>query len=248
MAVALGHGGDPRRVLVGHPGHAARAVARVLLDEPRRPRAVRLLGRASALPDAGHRYRRSGRRRDRDLSRQRLRHGHRGQHDDPGGVRHHGEPHHPGVLRPVPLSLPCDGSTAPACRQQLRRACGGPSAWRIGAVRIASVRSKRLSNAAKRRHVALFEREFHTLSQLAHPRVVSVFDYGVDEGTPYYTMELLDGGIITRDVAFAAATHPEAIRTRTRSSRGPRQGKETAGDAAGDTPDGARKGAGAGAT
>ncbi|MBN1655695.1 MAG: protein kinase [Deltaproteobacteria bacterium] len=40
----------------------------------------------------------------------------------------------------------------------------------------------------------LFEREFHTLVQLAHPRVVQVFDYGVDQGTPYYTMELLDGG------------------------------------------------------
>ena len=42
--------------------------------------------------------------------------------------------------------------------------------------------------------VALFEREFHTLMELAHPRVVRVFDYGIDDGTPYYTLELLDGG------------------------------------------------------
>jgi hypothetical protein len=41
---------------------------------------------------------------------------------------------------------------------------------------------------------ALFEREFHTLAQLAHPRVIEVYDYGVDAGGPYYTMELLDGG------------------------------------------------------
>ena len=34
VAVARGDGGDPGRVLVGHPGHAARPVARVLLDEP----------------------------------------------------------------------------------------------------------------------------------------------------------------------------------------------------------------------
>ncbi len=40
----------------------------------------------------------------------------------------------------------------------------------------------------------LFEREFHVLSQLAHPRVVRVHDYGVDAVGPYYTMELLDGG------------------------------------------------------
>ena len=47
-----GDGGDPRRLLVGHPGHAARAVARVLLDEQGRPGAAGLLRRASEVPDA----------------------------------------------------------------------------------------------------------------------------------------------------------------------------------------------------
>ncbi|HEX4447824.1 MAG TPA: protein kinase [Polyangiaceae bacterium] len=42
--------------------------------------------------------------------------------------------------------------------------------------------------------VALFEREFHALAQLSHPRVIEVYDYGVGEMGPYYTMELLDGG------------------------------------------------------
>ena len=42
--------------------------------------------------------------------------------------------------------------------------------------------------------IALFEREFHALAQLSHPRVIEVYDYGVDETGPYYTMELLDGG------------------------------------------------------
>ncbi|HEY2732867.1 MAG TPA: protein kinase, partial [Polyangiales bacterium] len=45
-----------------------------------------------------------------------------------------------------------------------------------------------------RESALLFEREFHTLTQLAHPRVIQVYDYGVDCGRPYYTMELLDGG------------------------------------------------------
>jgi hypothetical protein len=45
-----------------------------------------------------------------------------------------------------------------------------------------------------RRAVQLFEREFHTLTQLAHPRIVAVYDYAVDDAGPYYTMELLDGG------------------------------------------------------
>jgi hypothetical protein len=46
----------------------------------------------------------------------------------------------------------------------------------------------------QRRTIELFEREFHTLSHLAHPRVVEAYDYGVDDLGPYYTMELLDGG------------------------------------------------------
>jgi len=40
---------------------------------------------------------------------------------------------------------------------------------------------------------AMFEREYHTLVQLAHPRIVRVCDYGVDAELPYYTMELLEG-------------------------------------------------------
>jgi len=40
---------------------------------------------------------------------------------------------------------------------------------------------------------ALFQREYHTLAQLRHPRVIQVFDYGIDGQRPFYTMELLDG-------------------------------------------------------
>jgi hypothetical protein len=39
----------------------------------------------------------------------------------------------------------------------------------------------------------LFEREFHTLSELAHPRIIAVYDYGVDAEGAFYTMELLGG-------------------------------------------------------
>ncbi|MGH7435767.1 MAG: protein kinase domain-containing protein, partial [Polyangiaceae bacterium] len=42
--------------------------------------------------------------------------------------------------------------------------------------------------------VGLFEREFFTLAQLSHPRVIEVYDYGVEDAVPYYTMEILDGG------------------------------------------------------
>jgi hypothetical protein len=50
------------------------------------------------------------------------------------------------------------------------------------------------SDAREQRHmIPLFEREFHTLAQLAHPCIIAVYDYGVDERGAYYTMELLDG-------------------------------------------------------
>ena len=50
--------------------------------------------------------------------------------------------------------------------------------------------------ASKRK--ALLEREYHILAQLAHPRIIEVYDYGVDELGPYYTMELLDGSDLDR--------------------------------------------------
>ncbi|HKP60584.1 MAG TPA: protein kinase [Polyangiales bacterium] len=46
--------------------------------------------------------------------------------------------------------------------------------------------------SAERRQ-QLLEREYYTLAQLAHPRIIAVYDFGRDERGPYYTMELLDG-------------------------------------------------------
>jgi hypothetical protein len=40
----------------------------------------------------------------------------------------------------------------------------------------------------------LFEREYHTLASLKHPRVIEVYDFGISEqGRRFYTMELLSG-------------------------------------------------------
>ena len=53
---------------------------------------------------------------------------------------------------------------------------------------------KSIAAGAKRRTIeALFEREYHTLVRLKHPRIIDVYDYGLTESGPYYTMELLDG-------------------------------------------------------
>jgi hypothetical protein len=47
--------------------------------------------------------------------------------------------------------------------------------------------------------IALFKREYQTLHGLRHPNIVEVYNFGID-GTPYYTMELLEG----RDLGRAA--------------------------------------------
>jgi hypothetical protein len=50
-----------------------------------------------------------------------------------------------------------------------------------------------IDGGSRERLSALFEREYHTLAGLKHPRIIEVYDYGIDEGAPYYTMELLPG-------------------------------------------------------
>ncbi len=50
-----------------------------------------------------------------------------------------------------------------------------------------------MAGSRRRTAEALFEREYHTLVRLKHPRIIEVYDYGVTDTGPYYTMELLDG-------------------------------------------------------
>lgn len=47
--------------------------------------------------------------------------------------------------------------------------------------------------AAKPYFVQAFQREYEVLASLRHPRIIRVFEYGVDETGPYYTMEFLGG-------------------------------------------------------
>ncbi|HET6335523.1 MAG TPA: protein kinase [Polyangiales bacterium] len=68
---------------------------------------------------------------------------------------------------------------------------------------------KRLSSGADRRAVALFEREYYTLTSLHHPNIVTVYDYGTDVDGPYYTMELLHGSDVS---SLAPLAWPEVCR------------------------------------
>ncbi len=59
---------------------------------------------------------------------------------------------------------------------------------------------KRLLSRARGTADKLFEHEYHTLTQLRHPRIIEVYEYGLDAEGAYYTMELLDGTDL-RDLA-----------------------------------------------
>jgi tRNA A-37 threonylcarbamoyl transferase component Bud32 len=93
---------------------------------------------------------------------------------------------------------------------------------------------------AERRRL-LLEREYFTLAQLAHPRVIEVYDFGVDAGGAYYTMELLEGGDLAEagawpwrracallvDVASSLAIlHSRGLLHRDISARNVRRGKD----------------------
>jgi tetratricopeptide (TPR) repeat protein len=62
----------------------------------------------------------------------------------------------------------------------------------------------RAARALVMRHHLRFRHEFHTMVRLVHPRIVEVYDYGLDGDVPFYTMELLDG----RDLGDMAPVDP----------------------------------------
>jgi hypothetical protein len=62
---------------------------------------------------------------------------------------------------------------------------------------------KRVSLEAPRRVASLFELEYRTLASLRHPHTVQVYEFGRDDSSAYYTMELLEGG----DLRDAAPMH-----------------------------------------
>ncbi len=110
----------------------------------------------------------------------------------------------PASLRPTPPSSPGGPSSAQRAERLASRyvvkeelASGGMGVvYRVVDRSTGEERAlKRLNReAAKQSYlVDAFEREYQVLAGLDHPRIIRVFDYGVDEGGPYYTMEYLEG-------------------------------------------------------
>jgi len=60
--------------------------------------------------------------------------------------------------------------------------------------------------------LALLQREYHTLEQITHPGIVRVFDFGLNEGDAFYTMELLDGHDLSDAAELAWPAACEVLR------------------------------------
>jgi len=63
--------------------------------------------------------------------------------------------------------------------------------------------------AAEPEFLARFEREARLAAAVSHPRLVTVFDFGVERGTPFIVMELLGGRTLRRVLDETGALPPE---------------------------------------
>ena len=60
---------------------------------------------------------------------------------------------------------------------------------------------------------ARFKREAHSAGRLSHPNIVTVFDYGEHEGTPYIAMDLMVGEELSRSLESGARMAlPQVVR------------------------------------
>jgi tRNA A-37 threonylcarbamoyl transferase component Bud32 len=64
----------------------------------------------------------------------------------------------------------------------------------------------------RERLLAAFQHEFSVLTQVAHPNVVRVYDFGFADDVPYYTMELLEGKPLSELTPLPAAEVNELLR------------------------------------
>ncbi|HET8938807.1 MAG TPA: AAA family ATPase [Polyangiales bacterium] len=63
---------------------------------------------------------------------------------------------------------------------------------------VRALKRARLDGEMRRSAIEALEREYQVLASLDHPRIIRVFDYGMDDRGPFYTMELLEGQDLRR--------------------------------------------------
>ncbi|HMV66096.1 MAG TPA: protein kinase, partial [Myxococcota bacterium] len=98
-------------------------------------------------------------------------------------------PHMDALHRAGPYLLDAElghGGTARVYRARDTRDTRAPNAPPCAVKVLASVHGDEAA-------LARFRREFRTMSRLSHPNVLRVFESGVEDGRPWFSMELIDG-------------------------------------------------------
>ena len=71
-----------------------------------------------------------------------------------------------------------------------------------------------LASGAAHRHQVLFEHEAKKVASLEHPNIVHLFEYGVEDGYPWFSLELVEGGTLKErlDECQLPITNPKSRR------------------------------------
>ena len=83
-------------------------------------------------------------------------------------------------------------------------------AWEGSMDRVVALKVLPPGVAADNKAFARFMREAKTAGQLHHPNVVGVYSTGVKEGTPWYSMEFVEGETLAQILGKIKAVEPEA--------------------------------------
>jgi serine/threonine protein kinase len=97
-------------------------------------------------------------------------------------------------------------------RRQLGRGGMGVvyEAWENSMDRVVALKVLPPGLAADNKAFHRFLREAKTAGQLKHPNVVSVYSTGVKEGTPWYSMEFIEGETLARILSKTRDGGPES--------------------------------------
>jgi serine/threonine-protein kinase len=78
--------------------------------------------------------------------------------------------------------------------------------------RVVALKTLRNGILASQEEIDRFEREAKIISQLKNPHIITLYDYGIDDGVPFYVMEFHPGGTLAQKLDFYSKTHPlEAV-------------------------------------
>jgi len=86
--------------------------------------------------------------------------------------------------------------------------------------RVVALKMIRTGASARPEEIIRFTREAEAVSQLDHPNVIRLYDFGLAAGLPYFTMPLADGGNLADRIKQFSADSRAAVALLEKVARG----------------------------